>query len=213
MARFRLDRTALALVALVVLPVLLAGCVGTGSGRGATRGSESPWLEPSPKLRMEIEEKANELPWSHGLDRIEIIRWFASVGEPAYPWLLGMATDPRPEVAGAALAALGATQDSRLVEPLRALPWPPEDRKDLRLERARALLRLGDWSLIPHLIGGLEEDQLLTRALCLQALAEATGERFGYDPKAPEKERAEAVRRWREWWAARQADPLLPRED
>jgi HEAT repeat protein len=133
------------------------------------------------------------------MERVELIRWFAAVGEAAYPTLLALVLDPRPEVASAALAALGATGDSRLVDPLWNLPWPEAPQVDLALERARTLLRLGDWRMAPPLIDGLRDERLLTRALCAQALFEATRERFGYDPRAEEAEREEAVKRWEYW--------------
>jgi hypothetical protein len=184
---------------------LAASCASTSS---SVHGDPN-WLEPSPRLRQQIEESARRLPWTHGMERVEMITWFATVGEPAYPTLLQMVLDPRKDVAGSALAALGATRDSRLVEPLRALPWPAgEDNTDLALERARALLRLGDWQMVPLLIGGLRNDQLLTRALCAQALWESTHERFAYDPKAEPAEREKAITDWEKWWYERNGDPL-----
>lgn len=187
----------------------LASCVTEGDPMHPTRAAAGPWLEPSPMLAQEIEQQAERLPWTHGYERIEMIHWFASVGEPAYPTLLGMVSDPRMDVAGSALAALGATGDSRLVEPLRGIPWPLESEIDLALERARTLLRLGDWSMVPHLIDGLEDDRVMIRALSAQALYEATHQRFDYDPSAAVAERETAVDAWRAWWTKRQGDPLV----
>jgi hypothetical protein len=170
---------------------------------------DSGWLEPSPALRAQIEDEAKRLPWTHGMERIETIHWFASVGEPCYPTLLDMVLDPRPDVAGAALAALGATKDSRLVEPLRELPWPDAEGSDLALERARTLLRLGDWQMVPHLVQGLRDDRMMTRALCIQALDEATHERFGFDPRGEPAAREASVQRWEAWTKDRLSDPLL----
>jgi len=190
------------------LSLALASCVTVGD-TGPTRDANlGPWIEPTPQLQLKIDQQAQRLPWSHGIERIDIIQWFAGVGEPAYPVLLEMVLDPRSDVAGAALAALGATRDARLVEPLRELPWPKLDRTDLALERARTLLRLGDWSMLPHLIDGLEDERVMIRALCGQALFEATHERLGFEAGADEQERAAAVARWRQWWHARQSDPL-----
>ncbi len=195
-----------ALLAALLGSILVTGCASTETS--AERASAGPWLTPSPSLRQEIERQAQRLPWTHGMDRVELVHWFASVGEPAYPTLLSLAADPRPDVAGAALAALGATGDARLVEPLRALPWPPPDQNGLALERARTAMRLGDWSLAPNLIEGLKSERLMTRALSIQALGEATNERFGYDAHAEPEARAEAVARWEAWWARVRRDPL-----
>lgn len=159
-----------------------------------------PWLRPSPILKEKIDANARRMPWTHGLERVELVRWFAEVGEPAYPALLELCQDTRPDVAGAALGALGSTGDSRLVGELHGLPWPSEENVELRLERARALMRLGDFSMSVHMIGGLSHERLLVRALCSQSLYEATGKRFGFDPSASEADRVESIERWNEWW-------------
>lgn len=188
--------------------VLLTAC-GTTKSSLHDEDADSPWLKPSPGLRQQIEDSAKRLPWTHGLERVDLIGWFARCGEPAYPTLLQMVLDPRKDVAGAALAALGATRDSRLVEHLRELPWPEgEGQSDLALERARTLLRLGDWQMVPVLITGLRDERLLTRALCAQTLWEATHERFGYDPRGEADPREESVRRWEAWWQERLNDPM-----
>jgi len=192
-----------------ILALSLVACVTVSDGKQKTHEANlGPWVEASPQLADKIERKAQELPWTHGIERVELIQWFAQVGEPAYPALLGLVLDPRPDVAGAALAALGTTRDSRLVNPLRELPWPDLEHSDLALERARTLLRLGDWSMLPHLIEGLGDERVMIRALCGQALYEATHERLGFDPNGTDEERSHSVERWNGWWAARQADPL-----
>lgn len=195
----------------LVAVLALVGSAGCVTSLQTTRqASTSDWLEPSPNLRNQIEDEAKRLPWTHGMERVEAIHWFARVGEPAYPTLLAMVLDPRKDVAGAALAALGATGDSRLVEPLRELPWPEgHENTDLSLERARTLLRLGDWQMVPILVGGLRDERMITRALCIQALDESTNERFDFDPRAEPDVREIAVRRWETWVSDRLADPLL----
>lgn len=193
------------------LLLLAASCVTEGTSTRTTKQEIGPWLEPSPNLRQQIDDRVERLPWTHGIERVELIRWFALVGEPAYPALLELATDPRPDVAGAALAALGATGDSRLVQSLRELSWSYRLPKGVQLERARALVRLGDWTEMPALIDGLEDEELMTRALCSKTLSDLTHERFDYDPRASAEERAAAVARWRAWWTERSADSLLSR--
>jgi len=192
---------------LACLLLCLGSCVTVG-GSKTHEANLGPWVDASPSLQLKIDQQTQRLPWSHGIERIEIIQWFAEVGEPAYPVLLELVLDPRSDVAGAALAALGATRDARLVEPLRELPWPEEDAPDLALERARTLLRLGDWSMLPHLINGLEDERVMIRALCSQALWEATHERFDYDANAPDAERQASIESWRAWWHEHQADPV-----
>ena len=193
--------------AATVFCVALAACSTTKSSQ-----SSEVWLEASPILQQKIDMEAERLPWTHGIERVELIYWFANVGEPAYATLLEMVSDSRADVAGAALAALGATHDERLVQPLHRIPWPAgAEFRDVRLERARTLLRLGDWSVMPTLIEGLDDERLMTRALCVQALTDATHEKLGYDPRAEENERAEAIQRWEMWWEDRSQDTLLTR--
>jgi hypothetical protein len=209
-----MQRPSFLLLASMVL--LLPACVTTIDGREVRKesSSDSPWLEPSPVLREQIRDQIERMPWTHGADRVDQIRWLASVGEPAYEMLLPVCLDPRPDVAGSALAALGATGDSRLVEPLRALDWQPEMNMDkgLLLERARTYVRLGDWSQVQVLIDGLRDDELWTRSWCAQALHEATKMRFDYDPHGEPEARAAAVERWQQWLDSRRVEGLLPGE-
>ena len=200
----------------VCFSLFLATLAAFGSSCATTHGSvtadETGWLEPSPSLRRRIDDEAKRVPYTHGVERIELIRWFATVGEPAYPKLLELAADPREDVAIAALAAIGATRDSRLVPHLEKIViHDGPDAVDLRLERARTLLRLGDWGAAPTLIAGLSDERMFTRALCSQALNEATKENFGFDPKAEPEKNAEAIAKWQAWWKERNSDEMLPK--
>lgn len=207
--RFQASHAALVL-SLSCLPQLLAGCVTTTEGMITTKKTPTgEWLEPSPVLRQQIEDQAERLPWTHGSERVEQIHWFATVGEPAYPKLLQLAADQRPGVAGSALAALGATRDSRLVPSLRQIPVQPSEAEALRYERARTFLRLGDWRDVPILIDGLRNESMMMRALCSLALYEATGERLGYDAKDPALIRDQAVLQWEAWWKDREREGIL----
>ncbi|HUR28153.1 MAG TPA: hypothetical protein VM509_08195 [Planctomycetota bacterium] len=192
-----------------LLALALIACVTTTDGMPERKTPTSPWLEPSALLRQQIEDQAQRLPWTQGRERIEQIHWFATVGEPAYEKLLQLAQDERPDVAGSALAALGATRDSRLVASLRQIDWSETCPLALRYERARMFLRLGDWREAPVLIGGLRDSSLMMRALCAQALFEATGERLGYDAKEPALVREEGTLRWEAWWKDREHEGIL----
>jgi HEAT repeat protein len=193
------------------VPLALAACASTSEVRDESAATDSRWITATPLLAQQIEDEVARLPYSHGFDRLEQIRWFASIGEPAYPYLLRLASDARDDVAAAALAALGATKDSRLVEPLHALAWSTErSTSDLGLERARTLLRLGDWSEIPALIAGLRDQRLYTRSLCMDALKESTHETHGFDPRAEKGEREKAIARWEQWWLQRSGEGILP---
>jgi len=195
---------------LVTLALFGGACSSTKDAKTANMVDNSPWIQPSPLLEQQIQDETKRLPWTHGFERLEQIRWFASVGEPAYDSLLVLVEDPRDDVAAAALAALGATVDRRLVPYIRNVSWP-ESRmnSDLGLERARTLVRLGDWSGIPVLIDGLRDERLYTRSLCIEALREATHEKLDYDPRSDLAERDRAVKRWSEWWSSRSGGNLV----
>lgn len=199
----------------IVQFALLAACsfaqLACSSTQSSLGESDREWLSPSPSLKQQIDDNAQRLPWTHGIERIDLISWFARVGEPAYSTLLPMVLDHREDVSGAALAALGATRDSRLVEPLHALDWPSPMKPSVSLERARALLRLGDWAAAKELIQGLSDERLVTRALCAQALYETTRERFGFDPRGDDASRDAAIQRWNEWYVAHERDELSTR--
>jgi len=193
-----------ALGALALAALLSSACSSTSGGKSA-----SGWLQPSPSLRQQIDEQIQRLPWTHGMERIEQITWFATVGEPAYEQLLTLCADPRADVAASAVAALGATRDSRLVEPLRAVKWSAGEDRALRFERARSFVRLGDWAQIGALIDGLSEEDAWARAWCLAALREVTGQDLGFDPRAEASDRASALERWRTWFASRSNEGIL----
>lgn len=197
-------------LALAVGLLCCGACTTTRVGGNAGRPpSDSPWLQPSALLAEQIEDEATRLPWTHDLERVEQIRWFTSVGEPAYTKLLELAADPRDDVAAAAIAALGGTQDRRLVPFLRKINWTVPRSRELELERARAMVHLGDWSLVPTLISGLRDEKLYTRALCFQALNRATRQTLGYDPKLEGTAREDAVLKWEGWWRGRSGEGLL----
>jgi hypothetical protein len=53
------------------------------------------------------------------------------------------------------------------------------------------------------MVDALATDDPALRTLAIAALERTAGERFGYDPWAPEGERREAIGRWRQWLDAR----------
>jgi HEAT repeat protein len=202
-----MPRRTFACIALASL--FASACVTTDDHRHPA--SNSRWLEPSSTLRAKLDDEIARLPWTHGIERVEQIQWLAGVGEPAYDALLELCEDPRPDVAASAVAALGATGDSRLVEPLHAVEWTAPSDRALEFEQARAFARLGDWSRVDVLIGGLEDDTMWARAWSIQALREVTGQDLGFDPKGDAQQRAASVVKWRAWLASRTGEGILAR--
>ncbi|MDF1798019.1 MAG: hypothetical protein P1V81_02495 [Planctomycetota bacterium] len=201
------------LAGILCLGLFATSCVTTVKGEPEkSERPESDWVLPSRALRDDIETQAAALPYRHGGERVEVIAWFAGVGEPAYETLLAFLDDDRPEVVATVLAALGATGDHRLVPHLIAAERP-EWIGSLRLEYARARVRLGDWDAMPTLIEGLESEDRFLRALCVESLFSATNERFGYAASLALPERQAAVQRWREWWDRRTNDLMLAKSE
>lgn len=52
------------------------------------------------------------------------------------------------------------------------------------------------------MVDSLGSDDPALRTLAIAALDRTAGDRFGYDPWAPEGERREAIGRWRQWLEA-----------
>ncbi|MDF1838569.1 MAG: hypothetical protein P1V35_11935, partial [Planctomycetota bacterium] len=158
----------------------------------------------------ELQMNAERMPWLQtAAEQQEMIEWFSLAGEAAFTKLLELASDPRPKVANMAFAALAASRDQRLVDELRQIPWADDQPLPVQYSRARAHLKLGDWSHIGILIDGLEDDVPYNRALCARILEGATKNNFGYDYRMGEMDRAPAVERWKQWYAERAADAIL----
>ena len=186
----------------------LAACSSTKNASEGDLDTQG-WVQPSALLLQQMEDEAQRLPWTKGLERLEQIRWFVTVGEPAYDLLLELSSDARPAVSSAAFAALGASGDRRLVDSLREQPFDDGNASfELRLERARTFVRLGDWNEMPLLIQGLSDERLFTRALCAEALEQATGQTLGFNPRGDDGERELAIDAWKRWWLKYSGDPL-----
>lgn len=111
----------------------------------------------------------------------------------------------RRPVAARAASLLGRIGDLRAVVPLERALADGLD-ADERLAVAVALLRLGAKSGIGALIELLESGDREVRLRASLALGRFTHLDFGFRFDAAGAERAAAVRRWREWWAANERD-------
>jgi hypothetical protein len=190
----------------LALLLLSTSCAGT---KGSTRpANDGPWLAGSPEFQRQIERHAARLPYLQRLEEfMEEITWFVRAGEPAYGTLLELAASEDTKVAGTALTALGGSGDARLVPYMNKIPWPEgEGTERLAYERARAHVRLGDWSRLDVLIQGLSDDNLYARSLCFKALRDATGEGFAYHPQSEADVREASITRWQGWNERRSGD-------
>ena len=203
---------------ILTLTLVLAACSGTPErttqGSTGLEGSPLPetnWIEGSPVLEREIAAHVAQVPnLQKPEDFVREVEWFVRAGEPAFPTLLDMARNTDPKVAGFALAVMSACGDSSLVPHLETIPWTEGDSQEarqLRYERARCHVKLGDWKPLPVLVEGLDDEYVWNRALCFKALREETGQTFDYHPRMEGEERAACVARWQEWLEARRLDP------
>jgi hypothetical protein len=83
------------------------------------------------------------------------------------------------------------------------LTWQQKMNSSAGVERAQAVMTVGEknmWPAIPQVINRLEDNDVSVRVLADETLCNMTGKDFGYNAYADEKERREAVARWRSWW-------------
>lgn len=195
------------LAQLLLLPAALLGssCITDGGSRD--KGPD--FTQASDQLTREIESHAHAVRTGRNLEAFaREAEWFKEVGEPAYPTLIELAADSDVRIASFGLASISAQRDPRLLAPLKsAVPTPSE--KTLRLEYARALALLGDWSHVDVLVEALASEDVRIRGSALKALRDATGQTLGFHPQRSPSDRAAAVDRWRAWATERAADPAL----
>jgi HEAT repeat protein len=192
---------------LALSSLLLAACTTTGTGSISPAQTDSVWVQPTPQFRRKLLEQAERVPYIQRTEEmVEVIRFFVQARESAYDLLLGMAATSNSKVVGTALAALGETRDERLAPYVAALELRAEGGRQLQYERARCLVKLGDWAELPVLVSGLRDDELWYRALCAKALRDATHLSQGFDPDGDEEEREVAAQAWEAWLVARETD-------
>lgn len=176
---------------------------------------EMTWIQASPNLEREIEQHIAQVPYLQKPDDfLREVDWFVRVGEPAYETLLDVVRDPDPKVAGFALTVFAAKGDARVVPHLASIPWPEggtQEQNQLRYERARCHVKLGDWEPMSILVEGLDDENLWNRAQCFKALRDETGVTFDYHPRLEGAEREASLVRWRAWLVERNLDPLQKR--
>lgn len=73
----------------------------------------------------------------------------------------------------------------------------------IRLDAMKVLGDFGYEDAVPSLFDVLDDENSAIRKKAAETLVRLTGYDPGYDPKGSPAERARAVNRWREWWAAR----------
>ena len=189
---------------LVLQAALLGSC-----GSVSESAKKSEYAAPNPLLRGEIQRRIDSIPYQHKEELLDNMLWLAAQGEVAMEQLIDALSAQDPKTRSSSTWCLGRIGDKRSIAAVRQRADTEED-EIVRLELARTLLLLGDFSKTPTLIAGLESDRRHVRYLCYEALRQQTGNDFGYDHRVEDPtERAKAVRRWREWWSTQSSDRML----
>ncbi|MEO0479864.1 MAG: HEAT repeat domain-containing protein [Planctomycetota bacterium] len=192
----------------ILLPiVVLSGCSTTSESTSSTR-LEDEFLQPNAIVRQEIDKRIREIPFQHQDNLLSNLLWLSERGEVAIPQLLGSLNAEEPKVRSSTAWVLGQIRERRVVPRLR--PLLEDDNESVRLEVARVLMQLGDFSAAPTLIAGLDSDSPAARYKCSEGLKLTTGRDVAFDHLTDDQAaRAEAVLRWREWWAKQSNDPFF----
>ncbi|GAB4150233.1 MAG: hypothetical protein Fur0037_18730 [Planctomycetota bacterium] len=182
---------------------LLAGCT-TGSPKKA----ESPFVKPNSLMAEEIENRISNIPYQHREELLMNLQWLAQQGETAIPALLRGLKNDDAKTRSSCAWTLGRIADRRVIPELQKCIY--DESETVRLEVARQLLLLGDYSTAPTLIEGLDSERKEVRYLCHEALKSATGRDFGFDHLSEdETARTTAILGWRQWWSDYSGDALF----
>jgi hypothetical protein len=204
----RVLRTAAPLLA---ASLVIAGCPST-RGRGAPPPpaeridvvGDRPYCTGGEGETRRLRALVDRLATASAADAIETGKAIVSRGEAAIPLLLEGLRGPEPRLRGASAYLLGVLKDRRTVPALETATADPVP--SVRYEAAGALLEMQDPNGLSVLVDGLLDPDARLRAKCLDVLQEKTAQTFGFEADAAPDERAAAVRRWRAWLAAREAD-------
>ncbi len=178
------------------------------SACGTTQVEDSPFLQPNQLMGQEIRDRIEQIPYQHREELFNNLLWLSQTGEQAIPALLKGLHHTEPKVRANCAWVLGQMHDRRVIPDLQAMTDDPNE--TVRLEVARTLVSLGDLNQAPTLIEGLDSDKVQVRYLCHEALKDATRRDFDYDHLADDEvSRAQAVYRWRTWWAKQSGDTFF----
>lgn len=193
-------------IAAFSLPALL--CVLAGCGSSAPVKTESPFIAPNSLMADEIDSRIENIPYQHREELLLSLQWLSQQGEQAIPALLQGLSSTDAKTRSSCAWTLGRIGDRRVIPQLQKCT--NDESETVRLEIARQLLMMGDYTTAPTLIEGLDSDRKEVRYLCHEALKSATGRDFGYDHLSEDAHaRATAAYGWRTWWSEYCGDPFF----
>lgn len=183
-------------------------CVLAGCGTTAPVQQDSPYVSPNSLMAEEINTRIENIPYQHREELLLSMMWLAQQGEQAIPALIKGLDSDNPKTRSSCVWTLGRLADRRVIPNLQRCV--NDESETVRLEVARQLVLLGDYSTAPTLIEGLDSDKTEVRYLCHEALKSATGRDFGYDHLSDDvAARTTSVFGWRQWWSEYSGDPFF----
>jgi HEAT repeat protein len=187
----------------VVALVVAGGCVTeerTLAGEPIEKRKPSNAPTPVEQVEAQVRQRIDRMKYENGADLLRSIETIAACEQIALRPICEALPNVEPGVRANlvyTLSLIGGSQAHAIVARQVSDQSPI-----VRYEAAAALLQFRDVSGIPILIGFLEDEDRRMRYKSFQALTEFTKDDFGYDFGAPEPVRAEAVARFKEWWAS-----------
>ncbi len=170
-----------------------------------------PYFVGGADVRKDVDALLAELAAARGEQIVEVGRRLVARGETAIPALQKALVSSDSALRSNAAYFLGVLKDRRTIPDLRLASTNDTDAA-VRYEAAGALLEMGDPSGFPVLVDGLSDVDARRRAKCIDVLAEATHERYGFEPDGDPAERSAAIHRWRTWLAVK-VDDAAPATD
>lgn len=158
---------------------------------------------------IELEERIREagaLVASGGVPGAAGASGGAAPTAAAWEPLLADLKNADPGVRLDAAYALEQTGDPDVVPHIT--PLMEDEDRFVRLVAVQALENLGARIAVPGIIERLSDETVMVREAAMLALRSLTGQKFGFEPDARQKDRKKKVDDWKAWWS-RNGDDFL----
>lgn len=188
-------------LALLLPLTLLAGCVTEGPER-ETADRDLP--TPVEKAQSTVERRIQQMRYQQGRDLLATIQSIVAMKDLAREPVLAALPESDDRTRANLIYILGYLGGTGVHQTVSK--YLRHGHAGVRYEAAAALLHMGDWSTVPVLINFMDSEDRLLRYKAFQALSEGTRQDFGYDFRAPDSEREQALGRWRSWWSTRRQE-------
>jgi hypothetical protein len=201
-------RRLVGVVPLLIAAITLSACQRTArpkasepcevDARAGACDGDRPFRQGDAADRARMDAAVARLSSADAATFDDAARRVVALGERAVPSLLDALVSPNATLRAHAALVLGVIEDRRTIPDLARVAADDPD-PNVRCEAGRALVSMGDARGFDPLIDGLASDDACRRTRCIDALAETTRKRLGFEPDGPTDERNLAVSRWRAW--------------